>query len=153
MALFLLGFLTCAVLGYGFFYLGENLQLTGSFVSAEENSFSDFLSRDDILVYDDYVILKISGATISTYAPSGSMAPLLSSKANGIRIVPKEADKINVGDIVSYEFEDKLIVHRVIEKGTDDDGIYYVVKGDSNSTSDGKIRFEDIKYVTVAVVW
>lgn len=151
--IFLLGFLACAVLVYLFVYFGQNLPFGNGLVSAESGSLSDFVGREDILVYDDYVLLKIKGATVSTYAPSGSMAPLLNSHANGIRIVPADSDKINVGDIVSYKLDDKLIVHRVVEKGKDDGGVYYVVKGDNNSTIDGKIRFEDIKYVTVAVVW
>jgi hypothetical protein len=58
-----------------------------------------------------------------------------------------------VGDIVSYRKGESLIVHRVIEKGVDEEGIYFVVKGDNNSISDGKIRFEEIEYITVGVIW
>ena len=41
----------------------------------------------------------------------------------------------------------------VIEKGIDEDGIYFITKGDNNSITDGKIRFEDIEYITVGVIW
>jgi hypothetical protein len=46
-----------------------------------------------------------------------------------------------------------LIIHRVVEKGVDFDGIYFIAKGDNNVVSDGKIRFEDIKYKTIGVIW
>lgn len=151
--IFLLGFLACALLLYFFVYFEENLPFSKGIVSAEESKLSDFVSENDILVYDNYIILKISGATISSYAPTGSMSPLLNSKANGIRIIPENPELINLGTIVSFEQDDKLIVHRVVEKGEDDEGTYYIVKGDNNSTTDGKIRFEDIKYVTIGVLW
>jgi len=81
------------------------------------------------------------------------MKPLLDKGANGIRITPKNENEINVGDIVSYKFKDILVVHRVVEKGTDDKGIYFITQGDNNILSDGKIRFDDIEYVTIGIIW
>ena len=90
---------------------------------------------------------------MSRYAPSGSMRPVLNSKANGIRIKPKSPEQINVGDIVSFRRGMDLVVHRVIKKGEDSEGVYFITKGDNNDFVDGKIRFKDIKYVTVGVIW
>jgi signal peptidase I len=81
------------------------------------------------------------------------MIPLFDKGANGIRIVPRNEEDIKVGDIITYESDNGLIVHRVIEIGHDDEGPYFVPKGDNNWFSDGKVRFEQIKYVTVAVVY
>lgn len=149
---FLTGFLTCAVILYGLISF-ESSFITGNIVSAGESGFSDFLNESNIFVYDDYIVLKISGATISSYAPTGSMSPLINSKANGIRIVPENPESINVGDIISFERDERLIVHRIIEKGEDERGIYYVTRGDNSTFSDGKIRFEEIRYVTIGVLW
>jgi hypothetical protein len=44
-------------------------------------------------------------------------------------------------------------VHRVIDKGIDEKGVYFVTKGDNNSVVDGKVRFKDIEYVTIAIIW
>ena len=46
------------------------------------------------------------------------------------------------------------ILHRVIDKGTDSDGIYFYTKGDSNNREDGaKIRFENVTKIVVGVIW
>lgn len=81
------------------------------------------------------------------------MKPVIDGDANGIRIAPESPDQISVGDIVTFKQGNALIVHRVIEKGIDEQGVYFITKGDNNDLSDGKLRFEDIKYVTVAIVY
>lgn len=85
--------------------------------------------------------------------PTGSMLPVLSETANGIRIVPEAAEDIQIGDIISYQTEQGLIVHRITARGFDNEGYYFIAKGDNNELSDGKIRFEDIKYVTIGVLY
>ena len=57
-----------------------------------------------------------------------------------------------VGDIITYGSEN--IVHRIIEVGQDNEGIYYLTQGDNNQVNDGvKIRFLDIKYLTIGVLY
>ena len=46
-----------------------------------------------------------------------------------------------------------LIVHRVIDIGTDSEGTYFITKGDNNNIVDGKVRFEDIEFITIGVIW
>ena len=79
--------------------------------------------------------------------------PVLDKGANGIRIKPATEDDVHVGDIISFRQDGYLIVHRVIDKGTDEQGIYFITRGDNNNVTDGKIRFEDIEYVTIGVIW
>jgi hypothetical protein len=81
------------------------------------------------------------------------MSPVLDEGANGIRVVPESADDVEVGDIVSYVFDGVMIVHRVVEKGVDDEGVYFVMQGDNNLVSDGKVRFDRIKFKTVGVIY
>ena len=160
--MFLLGFLVCAGLFYGMSYSDVEVPFATGLASGfgigdlgfgGAEAPNDWVSDEDIIVFDDRIVLRISGATLSSYADSGSMRPVFDGGANGIRVVPESADEIDVGDIVSYRFGGMLIVHRVVEKGFNEDGVYFVMKGDNNLVDDGKVRFEDIEYVTVGVIW
>jgi len=114
---------------------------------------SDSVSEDDVKVYEDRVVIYIDDASLSRYAPTGSMIPVLDENSNGIRIKINSADEINIGDIISFYSGEDLIIHRVIEKGTDEKGVYFITKGDNNPVSDGKMRIEDIEYKTVGMIW
>jgi len=155
--MFLMGFLACAFLFYGVNYTGVETPMSG--FGIWDSGFrgtsapNDWVVKDDIVIFDDMVVLRIANVTLSSYKASGSMKPVFDKGANGIRVVPSSESEIEVGDIVSYRFGNMLIVHRVVEKGTDDDGVYFIMKGDNNVVSDGKVRFEDIEYVTVGVIW
>jgi uncharacterized Fe-S cluster-containing protein len=153
--IFLLGFFTCALFISAISF--SNLEIpfgTGFIVSNYlEESPSNWLEEEDILIFDDKVVLELKEATLSSYTDSGSMSPTLDKNTNGIRIVPKSEKDIEVGDIISYRFGGILIVHRVIKKATDEEGTYFLVKGDNNLIGDGKIRFKDIEYVTVAIIY
>ena len=81
------------------------------------------------------------------------MLPVLDQESNGIRIVPKSENEVNEGDIITFKQDNLLIVHRVVEKGIDNQGVYFITKGDNNSLSDGKIRFKDIEYITIGVLY
>lgn len=112
------------------------------------------INESNILVYPDRIIIYLSNATISNYVDSESMKPTLDSGANGIRVQPDGPSSLAVGDIITFKRGLELIVHRIIDIGIDEKGIYYVTKGDNNPVADdGKVRFEDIEYVTVGVLW
>ncbi len=154
--IFLLGFFSCAFLFYTVSYSSAEIPFTSSLAVLPNYSTispSDFIGEDNILVYDDRIVLLIEGVSISNYAPTGSMRPLLDEGANGIRITPNSEDEIKIGDIISYRKDGLLIIHRVIRKGFDDEGVYFVTKGDNNPFEDGKVRFEDIRYKTIGVLW
>ena len=152
-------FLLGIVLGFGISLLAPldigsltGLSISG-FVVSDVGAPSDWVSEDDIIVLDDRVILKVGNATLSNYADSGSMKPVFDVGANGIRVVPGSEVGVGVGDIVSFYLGDSLIVHRVVEKGVDGDGVYFVTMGDNGLVDDGKVRFEQIEYVTIGVIW
>jgi len=151
--IFLLGFLSCAFLVYGVGYSNVEIPFATGLVNSDVSAPNDWVDTDDIVVFDDMVILRIPNATLSSYADSGSMKPVFDKGANGIRVVPESADDIDLGDIVSYRFGKILVVHRVVEKGIDEDGTYFIMKGDNNLLSDERVRFEDIEYVTIGVIW
>jgi hypothetical protein len=153
--IFLLGFLTANIMGFVFVYglenpLSMNFGLTG--LSSNEAPF-DYIQEDQIEIHPDKVIIHIPDTSLSRYAPTGSMKPLLDQGANGLRVVPKSEEDIHIGDIITFENKYGLIVHRVIDKGTDDEGTYFITKGDNTNLMDGKIRFSDIRYKTIAIIW
>ncbi|HIJ01035.1 TPA: signal peptidase I [Candidatus Woesearchaeota archaeon] len=117
---------------------------------------NDWIKESQILVYNSQVILDLKNAEWATFTDTHSMEPVLSSRANAIEIRPKSVDDIKVGDIISYksEYADGTIIHRVIEKNEDEQGAYFILKGDNNPSPDpGKIRFEQIQRVVVAIVY
>lgn len=114
---------------------------------------SDWITGEQIEVYDDKILIKVSNASLSKYAETRSMIPVLDSASNGIRIKPVSEAQIKVGDIVTFERDSNLIVHRVIEIGEDDLGKWFITKGDNSNFVDGRIRFKDIKYVTIGILW
>lgn len=151
---FLIGFFSCALMG--FLYSGAEFPLNAGVLignSGNTDAPGDWIQEKNIHVYDNAIVIDVNDATLSRYAATGSMVPLLDENSNGIRIVPENSEQIEVGDIVTFEKGSDLIIHRVVEKSTDEQGVYFITKGDNNSVSDGKARFGDIKYVTVGVIW
>ena len=150
LAIFILGFLSCMLLIYGLAYGKELPRALG--LQENPSAPGDWIQENKIYVYSNAVCIDVENASLSNYAASGSMMPVLDSGSNGIRIVPKEGE-LKIGDIVSYEKDGELIVHRIVEIGQDSEGTWFVTKGDNNSANDGKIRFSDIRYVTIGVLY
>jgi hypothetical protein len=149
---FLLGFVLC-----GLFFLplsSSEIEFPLGFEDRySSESPSDYLGEEEIIVFDNMVVIMVNDASISRYADSGSMEPVLDSNSNGIRISPENESEIHVGDIVTYRDGLSLVVHRVIERGEDAEGIYFITAGDNNDFADSKIRFSDIRYKTIGILY
>ncbi len=126
-------------------------------VSEPVQSPGDKISEDKIFVFKDKIELRIPNAAWSSYEPTGSMEPVLSEKANGLYIVPKGPEDIEVGDIIAYSREghDRDIVHRVMEISQDEHGnYYYITKGDANPVPDpNPIYYKDIQRVLIGIIY
>lgn len=125
-------------------------------ISKEIASPSDWIKENQIEVYSDRIIIDLKDAEWASFTNTNSMDPVIDEHANAIQIIPKSEADINVGDIISYESEyaEGTIIHRVIYKGKDELGTYFVMKGDNNPASDpGKVRFSQIRRVTVAIIY
>jgi hypothetical protein len=154
--IFLLGFLSASLINYNFLYGTETplLKDFGVTTITTNQVPADFVHEDQIEIYPDKVVINVKNASISRYAATGSMKPVLDENSNGIRIVPSTENDIHVGDIISYQNGENLIIHRVVERGKDSNGTYFILKGDNNPVDDGgKVRFKDIKYKTIAMIW
>ncbi len=56
----------------------------------------------------------------------------------------KEPDELLIGDIIAWEREDDMVVHRVTHKYRTDDQWFFITRGDSTLSSDRPVAFEDI---------
>ena len=125
-----------------------------TFSSAEIMSPQDHISESSIHVTDAGVVLEIENPIWSSFTDTNSMDPLLDVGTNGIEIIPTSVDDIHLGDIISYQSGDDIVIHRVIAIYSDEQGIYYTTKGDNNPIADNvRVRFSDIKGILVAVVY
>ncbi len=115
---------------------------------------ADRLSKDDIRVSADHVELRLPGAQWASFAPTDSMLPVLGPTAHGLQVVPRSEEDVNRGDIVSIRYHGRFISHRVIDIGEDEQGTYYVTKGDNNPEADPmRVRFDQIDRVLVAIFY
>jgi hypothetical protein len=124
--------------------------------SPERISPSDHVAEENIHVFNDRVVLDIPGATWASFTDTNSMDPFFDESSNSIELKPASADDIKVGDIISYSssLTSGLVVHRVIQKGVDDSGVFYIVQGDNNPSRDPeKVRFGQVHGVLVAVIY
>ena len=76
---------------------------------------------------------------------SGSMEPIFSKDD---LIFVKKTDNINIGDIVVYQSNDSLVVHRVVS--IDDDVV--ITKGDANNIEDASFDKSAIKGVVIGCI-
>jgi|SRR3989338_1939678 len=129
------------------------------FFGSDEIAPPDRIKEDQIHVYEDRVVIEIKNAKWAGFAPTKSMVPFFDEGSNALQIVPESPEQIEVGDIISYEsrrvdLQGVVIIHRVIEKHKDEQGDYFVVKGDNNSQPDPeKVRFNQIRRVLVGVIY
>jgi signal peptidase I len=118
----------------------------------------DRIIEDNIYVLKDKIEIDIPNAEWSSYEPTGSMEPVLTDTANGLYVLPKGPEDIQVGDIVAYTLGDgvsKDIVHRVIAVTKDENGnYYYTTKGDANPVSDPDlVPYNNIKRILIGILY
>jgi hypothetical protein len=149
-AIFMLGFIAAHLLmRVEFIEKPLSIGITGQAVAPLST-----LDETSVKVYPDRVIIIINNASLSRYAPTGSMLPVLNENSKGIKIPVTSPTQLNIGDIITYKDKNnELIIHRLVATGFDDKGVYYVTKGDNNLIADERIRFEQIQYKLVMLVY
>ncbi len=126
------------------------------FKNKELNSPSDWITQQQIHMYSDKVVIDLENPQWAIFTDTNSMDPVIDAGAHAIEIIPESPEDISVGDIVSYksEYADGTVIHRVIEVDEDSEGWYFKAKGDNNPFEDpGKIRFEQVRRVLVAIIY
>lgn len=132
----------------------EQPQLPRSPLAAERASPQDWVSEESIHIYSDRIIIDVPNAKWAKFADTNSMDPILDEGSNGIQVVPSSPEQLQIGDVVTYDYDGRKIIHRIMEIGVDDKGTYYIVKGDNNAEPDPqKVRFEQIERVLIGVIY
>ncbi|MBU0666713.1 MAG: hypothetical protein KKC26_05105 [Nanoarchaeota archaeon] len=117
---------------------------------------SDWISEEQIQVQDDKIIININDAVIAKVTDTHSLEPTIDKNTHIIQIKPQNESDIRIGDIVAYESQltSNLILHRVVSKGKDEDGWFFVMKGDNVGVPDPEsVRFSQIKWVVVGIMY
>ncbi len=112
------------------------------------------INANAIVVKPNYVTIEAKNIILARFGKSGSMLPTITSDSLGLEVVPASVDDIHSGDIISYTYNDKVIVHRVLETGFDEDGWYAITKGDNLKVSDPeKVRFDAVQRILVGILY
>jgi len=116
------------------------------------------IPRDSLHFYDGRTQIDLDEYVWIYYnlSDTNSMYPTITKNSHGIGLKLKEDTVINVGDIISFKVKgfDHNYAHRVIEIGYDEEGEYFITKGDNNRQKDDiKIRRKDIDYVVAAIIY
>lgn len=143
--------------------------VAGLFITEAQDARSEYVLGDEavpeVLPYDrikesqvhvsgSAVLIDLPGAHWASFSPTGSMLPVLGSTAHALQIAPQSANDVHVGDVVSFHNEGKIISHRVISIGTDEEGTYFITQGDNNPDADPiKVRFSQIDRVLVGILY
>jgi len=121
----------------------------------ERPSPSDWIQESQIEMQPEGVFIKLNNPQWAILANTNSMDPGFDEDSHLIQEIPTSENQIHVGDIISYESPLGFsIVHRVIEKSSDEDGTYFITEGDNNPGPDPwKIRWSMITRVTVMIIY
>ncbi|MBN2053261.1 signal peptidase I [Candidatus Woesearchaeota archaeon] len=133
-------------------YMSARLNMS---LAVETNPFRR-ISKEDIRVYNDRVIIYVNKAFTACFSDSKSMYPFINEEVYALEVPPEDASKLNIGDVIGYDSKtfNTTIIHRIIEIGEDEGGWFAITKGDNNPVLDpDKVRFEDVKGVLVGLIY
>lgn len=136
--------------------LAEKPLTIESIAPQKRDSPSDRIRENNIKIDSRRVTIDVENALLARFTDTKSMEPVLNKDSNAIEIIPRDADDIQIGDIISFksDFSDGIIIHRVIEKDIDEQGAYFRTKGDNLEYTDPeKLRFGQIQRVVVGILY
>jgi len=118
------------------------------------------LSLKNLKIYEDNTAYFGERTIYVTHSIGyGSMRPYSDINITILYWKKQPTDKICVGDVISYKKscvsnDNSTIHHRIIAENKDENGTYYIAKGDNNPTQDGcKVRPQDIIGIDVGVIY
>lgn len=141
------------ILGWFLNSVSLNIHEEKPFFGDEERlSPYDRIKENHLQLFPDKLVINFQNIQLAHYTDTNSMDPLLDEHAIGLEIIPIAEDDIHVGDVVAYQLGNDMIAHRVISIDEDALGWYAMLKGD-NSERLEKVRFEQVRYVLVGVLY
>lgn len=119
------------------------------------------IDYEQIKVYPMQVMIHQDNIIHSGVLNTNSMLPTITSESTILLKKPTSIQDVCIGDIIYYKTNNctfpksEFVLHRVISQNEDILGIYYNAKGDNNGNviDNCKIRYEDIKYVVVGILY
>jgi len=115
---------------------------------------SDRIIRDNIHVFSDRAVIEKDNLIWAKVEDTHSMEPTLNSNSITLELKPLNYEDVKIGDIISYQKDTIVIIHRVVELGEDNFGWFAITKGDNNNKNDDyKVRFRNIKGVVVGILY
>ena len=115
------------------------------------------IDAEDIRVLGDHVEIRVPNVIPAVFTDTNSMDPVIDQGTTALELTITSPNQVQVGDIVSYETElapGVFVIHRVVEKGTDDEGTYFIMKGDNNPTTDPeKVRFDQLRRKVIGILY
>ena len=109
-------------------------------VDQDKKALKDFASG--LLGEGKMVRMRAGGNSMYPSIRAGSILHIKSLKVPG---------EVLIGDIIAWEREDDMIVHRVTHKYRTDNQCFFITRGDSSLSSDRPVAFEDIAGKVVLV--
>ena len=83
-----------------------------------------------------YTIMGVGSDSMHPYIDRGD-AVLLNSSVN--------KNKLKTGDVIAFENDNKVVIHRLFEIKEEKEKTYYITKGDANNTTDDiEVTYSDI---------
>ena len=125
-------------------------------IGEEKESPADRIKDSDVNTFSNSVRIDIKNARWRNYIDSNSMDPLIDKGSTTLEIKPKNANEIKVGDIIAHNVDgyDYAFVHRVIEIGNDEEGAYFITKGDNYwKEYTEKVRFSQVEGIIVGILY
>ncbi len=120
--------------------------------SPDVNSPSNWIDESQVNIYQSKVIINIEDSRGVGFTNTNSMDPVFDVEANVIEIIPDNLSDVNVGDIISFKVGTQTYIHRVVAKDYDEQGIYFITKGDNNPNTDPVIT-RTIEGVVVGIIY
>jgi len=121
---------------------------------SKETAPSNHLEESQILVTSNQVIINSEDIFWAKFTDTNSMYPVIDTRANTIEKRPKNIEEINIGDIISFNTEYGIVIHRVVDISEDKEGIYFTTKGDNNLFKDPwKTRFQDVNGIVIGILY
>lgn len=127
-------------------------------IANEQLSPQDWVKEKDIKVYKDRIVINIDNPIWARFADTNSMDPVFDQGSNGLEIPVTNQEILMPGDIVTYKskYSEGTIIHRIVFKGNDERGTYYIVQGDNLDKPDPEKLYADenrIENVLIGIIY
>ncbi|MBI4145418.1 hypothetical protein HY493_04415 [Candidatus Woesearchaeota archaeon] len=115
------------------------------------------LLASQVHVFNDRVEIDMGDMIPAVFTDTDSMGHTLDQGTIALEQTITDPRQVQVGDIVSYKTPlapDAIIIHRVIEIGNDEEGVFYIFQGDGLSEPDpAKVRFSQLQREVIGLLY